>query len=313
MRQPENDPMTSSDVPAQEDPPAKADQSEFDKTPIFTATHASRYQRQGMIRDVEAVTQRMLLCYVSGNSTSIHPDDTLGFIEMLHNVPSGAKIDLLLHTLGGDLDAAEKLINLLRAKVGQDTEQEEKLRVIVPDFAKSAGTLIALGASSIVMSDSSELGTIDPQIVLADRHGNRIQHSVLGYIDAYKKSEEAMQGAPDNKAKIIMFEKFEPMILHMCELSSDRARASAEDLLKRQGANWTKIISDLMDIKKFPSHGQMIGSEEAKEIGLNITYMDPQNPVWKQYWSIYCYLRLAIRDDQKIFVSSMMSYIVPSN
>ena len=313
MRQPENDPMTSSDVPAQEDPPKKDNQSEFEKTPMFTAMHASRYQRQEMIRKIEADTQRILLCYVSGNNTSIDRNDTLGFVEMLHNVPSDAKVDLLLHTLGGDGDASEKLINLLQSKVGQDTEQEDKLRVIVPDFAKSAGTLIALSASSIVMSDSSELGTIDPQFSLADRHGNTIRYSVMDYINAYEEFKKELQNKPSDEDKKIMFEKFEPMIFHKCKIIKDRARVCAENQLKRQGGTWTKTISDLMDIKKFPSHGQMIGSEEAKEIGLNITYMDPQNPVWKQYWSIYCYLRLAIRDDQKIFESSMMSYIVPSN
>ena len=38
------------------------------------------------------------------------------------------------------------------------------LRVIVPDYAKSDSTLLALTADTVVMSDSSELGPIDPQI-----------------------------------------------------------------------------------------------------------------------------------------------------
>ena len=55
--------------------------------------------------------------------------------------------------LGGKADSAEKLVRMVRSKVGAAA-----LRIIVPDFAKSAGTLMVLGADSVVMSDMSELG-----------------------------------------------------------------------------------------------------------------------------------------------------------
>ena len=58
-----------------------------------------------------------------------------------------------------------------------------RVRVIVPDYAKSAGTLMALGADRIIMSETSELGPIDPQVILADRNGNRMPHSVKNYLD----------------------------------------------------------------------------------------------------------------------------------
>ena len=61
-----------------------------------------------------------------------------------------------------------------------------RLRVIVPDFAKSAGTLIALAADKIVMSDSSELGPIDPQFLKKDGDGNARWLSVLSYLKAYE-------------------------------------------------------------------------------------------------------------------------------
>lgn len=52
------------------------------------------------------------------------------------------------------------------------------------DLLLHTGTLLALGADVIVMSDSSELGPIDPQIMLNDGHGNMISYSVLHYLDA---------------------------------------------------------------------------------------------------------------------------------
>ena len=93
----------------------------------------------------------------------------------------GRDLDVLLHTPGGDIDAAEKLITLVHTTVGAG-----QMRIVVPDFAKSAGTLMALGANKIVMSDTSELGPIDPQIALNDGKGNRIVHSVMSYLDAFK-------------------------------------------------------------------------------------------------------------------------------
>src|SRR5207247_2870311 len=137
------------------------------KTPMFEATHAARYARQAAIKAIEERCGCALICYVAGRAAPLESDDTIGFVDLLHNVERGQNLDLLLHTGGGDMDAAEKLISMVRSTVG-----DKRLRIIVPDFAKSSGTLMALGANKILMSDSSELGPIDPQIILADAHGN---------------------------------------------------------------------------------------------------------------------------------------------
>src|SRR5438046_8932585 len=132
------------------------------KTPFYQATQALRYQRQAIIKNFEHKTNRCLICYVAGIQAPIDRDDTLGFVDLLHNVSPNKDLDFLLHTGGADIDAAEKLITMIRNKVGT-----AQLRIIVPDFAKSAGTLMVLGADYIVMSDTSELGPIDPQIIRA--------------------------------------------------------------------------------------------------------------------------------------------------
>src|SRR5258708_17363200 len=83
----------------------------------------------------------------------------------------------LFRTRGGDVDAAEKMMTLVQATVGAG-----KFRMIIPDFAKSAGTLMVLGAYARIISDSSELGTIDSQIWSDDENAKEIVHSVLSYI-----------------------------------------------------------------------------------------------------------------------------------
>jgi hypothetical protein len=70
---------------------------------------------------------------------------------------SDETIDLILDTLGGPLDSAFKSVLFL-------SRFTRRLRVFVPRRAKSAGTLIAIGASELYMSPFGELGPLDTQI-----------------------------------------------------------------------------------------------------------------------------------------------------
>ncbi len=278
----------------------------FEKTPMFTAMNAARYQRQALIREIEA-TEPKLLCYVAGNKAPVDRFDTLAFVDMLHNVRVGDPIDLMLHTPGGDVDAAEKLITLVRGAVGE----EGNLRVIVPDYAKSAGTLMALGANQIVMSASSELGPIDPQISSKDGNGSDIVYSVLTYLEAYNDARRGLREAPDDLSNRITFEKFDPVVVRKFEAVKTRARMFAENLLKRRGANFSKVATELMDINQYPSHGQMIGWEAARTMDLPIDYRAPDDPIWRKYWALYCHLRLALESsEQRIFESNYVSLIM---
>jgi Serine dehydrogenase proteinase len=274
----------------------------IEKTPMFTAMNAARYQRQALIRDIET-TQPKLLCYVAGNRAPVDRSDTLGFVDMLHNITPGEPIDLLLHTPGGDVDAAEKLITLLRCATGE----EGQLRIIVPDYAKSAGTLMALGANAIVMSDSSELGPIDPQISAKDGDGRDVVYSVLTYLNAYDEALTAFREAPDDLVSRITFEKFDPVLVRKFKSIRDRARMFAENLLKRRGVNFSKIANELMDVSRYPSHGQMIDWEQAQTMGLPVEYLPPTDPVWRKYWTLYCHLRLSLESEQRIFESNYAS------
>lgn len=281
------------------------------KTPFFQAIHAGRYQRQAIIKNIQARSGRRLICYVSGSECAIERDDTVPFVDLLHNVPRGIDLDLLLHTGGGDIDAAEKLIDMMRRTIGTST-----LRIIVPDFAKSAGTLMVLGADYVVMSDSSELGPIDPQIVLSDRNGNRIQHSVKSYLDAYDEHTTTLQKEPGNIAAQIMIGKLDPATVKLFQAVLARAHRLAEDLLKRgmfrDTGNWSQAASELIGTKRWHSHSQMISWEDAHapRLGLNVEYLEPNSAAWQEYWQLYCLQRLAIRDRQKLYESDYASLIV---
>jgi len=277
------------------------------KTPMFHAIHAARYHRQALIKSIQQKFQRRLICYVSGIAALINRDDTVFFVDLLHNVAQDSDLDLMLHTGGGDIDAAEKLISIVRTRVGTG-----RLRVIVPDFAKSAGTLMALGADQIVMSDTSELGPIDPQVTLNDGHGNLIPHSVQTYLDAYESHAAALQTNPNDIVARMMLNKLDPATLKLFEAVRDRARTFAEDQLKQGmfrsgGGNFTKIAADLIDTKRWLTHGQMIGWQAASKIGLSVEYLDQSSEEWQCYWQLYCLQRLSIKDAEKLFESEFAS------
>jgi ClpP class serine protease len=158
------------------------------KTPLFEANNSARYNRQSAIRQIQDRTGRRLICYVSGAGPqcAIDSNDVAPFVDLLHNVPENHDLDLLLHTNGGSIDAAERLMGMLRSRVGI-----AELRIIVPDSAKSAGTLMVLGADSVVMSDMSELGPIDPQAYLSGKW-----QSVQHYLDAYEEHSESLKSEP---------------------------------------------------------------------------------------------------------------------
>jgi hypothetical protein len=275
------------------------------KTPMYEAIHAPRFHRQALIKAIEEEWGRRLICYVSGRAASINRDDVAGFMEILHNIQPEENVDLLLHTGGGDVDAAEKLLVLVQAIVAGG-----QLRVIIPDFAKSAGTLMTLGADEFIMSDSSELGTIDPQIWTDDGRGNVTCHSVLSYLDAFKTHSDALREKPDDPVARLMLSKLDPTTLRHYEAIRDRARSFAEGQLKRKGRNFSKITSAFMDIRQWPSHGQMIKWQDLVELGLPVEYLPPQSKRWQAYWRLYCLLRLAVKDRQNIFESNYASLIL---
>ncbi len=77
---------------------------------------------------------------------SISYPDLLPLQEQLQNL-KGNKLDLILETPGGSGEVAEDIVRILRDKY-------EEIAVIVPGYAKSAGTIIAMSADEILMGQT---------------------------------------------------------------------------------------------------------------------------------------------------------------
>lgn len=87
----------------------------------------------------------------------IDMDDAEKVLNAIRTTPVEQPIDVILHTPGGLAIAALQIARALRAHPGRVT-------VFIPHFAMSGGTLVALGADELVMTQHAMLGPIDPQI-----------------------------------------------------------------------------------------------------------------------------------------------------
>src|SRR5438445_812878 len=88
---------------------------------------------------------------------SISIDDSEAVLRAIRLAPPEQPIDIILHTPGGLVLAAEQIAKAL-------VERKGKVTVFVPHYAMSGGTLIALAADEIVMDANAVLGPVDPQI-----------------------------------------------------------------------------------------------------------------------------------------------------
>ena len=277
-----------------------------------TTSPCDRAGRQDLIRQIESRTGRQLFCYIAPNARIVR-DDVLFFQELIIHAGQYSTVDLLLHSLGGDFNVAEKLVHMLweGATLDESTSNARILRVVVPDSAKSAATVMALGGGEILMSSTSELGPIDPQVRLPDKYNNWIWHSVFDYLGAYEKAKTDYRATPEDPVRRHVFETFDSVRVYQYRQLCERMRVCAEDLLKRHGGNYTAAPTKLMDTVRFPSHGQMIDWETAKnEAYLNVVFMPGQDPLWRLYWRLYVCLRLAVGRKEKIFESKAMSISV---
>lgn len=122
--------------------------------------------RRKYLKQLHQHTGRNVIAYYSGwlfrpqttPNLTVGDDDMNAFMAAVHQLKRDKGLDLILHTPGGDIAATEALVKYLWVMFNKD------IRVIVPQLAMSAGTMIACSARCIVMGKQSSLGPIDPQI-----------------------------------------------------------------------------------------------------------------------------------------------------
>jgi ClpP class serine protease len=109
-------------------------------------------------------------------SSYIDIEDSEAVLRAIRLTPDDQPIDVILHTPGGLVLAAEQIAKAL-------VEHKGKVTVFVPHYAMSGGTLIALAADQIVMDSNAVLGPVDPQV------GDIPAASILKVLELKKPSQ----------------------------------------------------------------------------------------------------------------------------
>ncbi len=113
-------------------------------------------------------------------SRYIDIDDSEEVLRAIRLTPDDTPIDLIIHTPGGIALAATQIAYALDAHPAKKT-------VIVPHYAMSGGTLIAMAADEIMMDPHAVLGPVDPQ--LGDAQGVYAATSILKVVEIKKIDE----------------------------------------------------------------------------------------------------------------------------
>jgi ClpP class serine protease len=125
------------------------------------------YRRLATMRDFEKKRQSRVITMIHRQETMsllgfpiaryIDIEDSEKILRAIRMTPKEMPIDLVLHTPGGLVLAAEQIAFALKHHQG-------KVTVFVPHYAMSGGTLVSLAADEIVMDHDAVLGPVDPQM-----------------------------------------------------------------------------------------------------------------------------------------------------
>jgi hypothetical protein len=209
----------------------------------------------------------------SPDMLSINDEDLQGLMEVTHGL-TNPNLDLILHSPGGTIEAAEALVLYLRSKF-------DDIRVIVPNLAMSAATMISCACNRIVMGKHSFLGPIDPQFILNTSMGPR---SVSA--EAIREQFELAQKECTDPAKlgawIPMLSQYGPDLLVKCDHACAMSKTLVQSWLaqymfkgdtagKRKAA---KIAKWLARHRYFKTHGRHIPRGALEKQGLLIDHLE---------------------------------------
>lgn len=196
---------------------------------------------------------------------------------------------LFLTTYGGDPHAAFRVARCLR-------QRYKHVRVAVPSYCKSAGTLIAIGADVVALGDNGELGPLDVQVtkpadVMERGSGldymQALQVALTHAQQAFNTFMEVRRGGirlPTKQAAELatnmavgivspLYAQIDPNRIGEMQ----RAIAIAREYGERLNETPKNLVAGALDklVAEYPSHSFVIDREEAQTLFNRAESMSP--------------------------------------
>ena len=181
---------------------------------------------------------------------------------------------------------AKRALRLIR----QAQSRCKELTVIVPDQAKSAGTLFVLGADRILMGPTSDLGPIDPQFRLP----SGAFASAKAIIAAVEDAEQRIQANPEtyplhasllNDITALLVQQAKDAIAR----TDDQMNEALVCVDGRDETETAALASKLREplIQNPQSHGTAISARDAKMLGLPVEEIKASEAHWQSIWRLW--------------------------
>lgn len=261
------------------DTPRPASGGVSSRSPFYEAHHAPRYEQQQLIRDYQDAYDCRLVVLID----MLFPESVTLFEETLYDADLSQDLHVMLVTPGGDGETAIRLVRQAQARCRQ-------LTVIVPDQAKSAGTLLALGAHSILMGPTSDLGPIDPQFLMPD--GSLAPSKAI--IAAVDEAERRIQENPATyPLHASLLSDVSALVVQQARNALSRASDQLREALACQPARTDDEVRVLVSrleaplIGEPPSHRAIISAADAQALGLPVEEADPAGSQWQSVWRLW--------------------------
>ena len=232
----------------------------------------------------------------------IDVSDKIAFHNMLEAL-DGPKLDVLLQSPGGFPDATETIVEEIRRKFGH-------VRFIVPAYAKSAATMMAMSGDEILIDEDGELGPIDPQMVI----GNGVTPAEA-IKEQFQKAHNEIQADPKKvQVWFPILQALGPGILVQC----DKAIQQSKDLVAEWLAKYMfradsdrvekgkKIAEFLGTHGNFGSHGRRVKLEHLSSLPLNVRNLRDDPELYRRIWELHCALDIVLSNTPiyKVFYNS---------
>ncbi len=282
--------------------------------------NASIERSKIILKELEVLLDKRVIAYFSSetgvDANTMVNDEDVFLIENLLSVDSNKKdLVLILHSDGGYALSAERIIDVCRNYCAQ-RGAGNNFFVVVPKKAKSAATIVALGADKTYLKNTAELGPVDPQFVIRDKNGNMQVDPAYMYVDAlenivdehrsFKRFLKKKIGKPLANLPSAMRLKILEQCNYPMYVNAKNELGLSDSIIEKIAKEKTKLCpnvrSEDFDIFRDPhitkSHGRLINISDLSENNLQKekiinsleslfdqrdTYINFDNLLWELY------------------------------
>ena len=193
---------------------------------------------QSIIKEIENIRKSRVLVVICHQSIGFQTSMSLN--KMLRKIKHLDHLDIILESGGGDIDSAYKILNLFKSYA-------DKITIIVPSYAKSAATLIALGADELIVCKAGELGPLDPQVRDPQTNSFVPAHSI-------KETMSFIEEVNDPVMKLSLTDKIPALLIGAYRASGKSCKQYLDEILtEKKIKNKDNMIKTFTE--KFLSHG----------------------------------------------------------